>query len=67
MALFDLPYQWIFPVIFIAMTAIIAICFMKYVILAEDKDDDEGEEQASASIQVSEKSVSEKSEEKKLK
>ncbi len=62
MALFDLPYQWIFPVIFIAMTAIIAICFMKYVILADDKDDDEGEEQASTSIQVSEKS-----EEKELK
>jgi len=44
MALFDLPYQWIFPVIFIAMTAIIAISFMKYVILADDKDDEEEEE-----------------------
>ncbi len=40
-ALFDLPYQWIFPVIFISMTAVIAIFFMKYVVLAEDQDDEE--------------------------
>ncbi len=44
MALFDLPYQWIFPVIFISMTALIAYSFMKYVILADD-DDEEKEEQ----------------------
>ncbi len=55
MALFDLPYQWIFPVVFISMTAVIAYCFVKYVILAEDEDDEEepgvvkkGEQVASA-------------------
>ena len=53
-ALFDMPYQWIFPVIFIVMTATIAICFMKYVILADDKDDEESEE--IAPTQASEKS-----------
>ena len=61
MALFDLPYQWIFPVVFIAMTAIIAISFMKYVILADDKDDDEEEEatvkrEEAAPTQANEKS-----------
>ena len=44
MALFDLPYQWIFPVVFISMTAVIAYSFMKYVILADDDEDDEEEE-----------------------
>ena len=44
MALFDLPYQWIFPVVFITMTGIIAYCFMKYVILADDQDDNDEEE-----------------------
>jgi len=66
MALFDLPYQWIFPVVFITMTAIIAYCFMKYVILADDEDDEEakgeqvnkGGQAAStqASVQASEQS-----------
>jgi hypothetical protein len=76
MALFDLPYQWIFPVVFIAMTAIIAISFMKYVILADDKDDEEETEEAvkrevAAPNQADEKNeavasvqASEKSEEK---
>jgi len=41
MALFDLPFQWVFPVIFISMTALIAYSFMKYVILADDDDDDD--------------------------
>ncbi len=44
MALFDLPYQWIFPVVFISMTAVIAYCFVKYVILADDEDDEEEKE-----------------------
>lgn len=39
-ALFDLPYQWIFPVVFVVMTGVIAIFFMKYVIFAENTDDD---------------------------
>lgn len=51
MALFDLPHQWIFPVIFVVMTAIIGICFFKYVILAgsdEDEDEESSGEQSQA-------------------
>ena len=45
-ALFDLPYQWIFPVIFVVMTGIIGFCFMKYVILADNSSDDAEESSA---------------------
>ncbi len=45
-ALFDLPYQWIFPVIFVVMTGIIGFCFMKYVILADNSSDDTEEPSA---------------------
>lgn len=45
-ALFDLPYQWIFPVIFVVMTGIIGFCFMKYVILADNGSDDAEESSA---------------------
>jgi len=62
MALFDLPYQWIFPVVFIAMTAIIAVSFMKYVILADDKDDEEEEETAVKREEAESNQAEEKSE-----
>jgi len=72
MALFDLPYQWIFPVVFISMTAVIAYCFVKYVILADDEDDEEekeelvkkGEQTASTEASTSSPQVSEQPEEK---
>ncbi len=64
-ALFDLPYQWIFPVIFVVMTAIIGICFMKYVILAENKDDDEADKEAQPKVEeTAVTQVREKGEEK---
>jgi len=62
MALFDLPYQWIFPVVFIAMTAIIAISFMKYVILADDKDEEEETETAVKGEEAAPNQVDEKNE-----
>lgn len=44
-ALFDLPYQWVFPVIFISMTVLIGVFFVKYVIFDDGKDDDEDKKQ----------------------
>lgn len=41
--LFDLPYQWVFPLVFITMTIVIGYCFVKYVILANDKDEEDEE------------------------
>ncbi len=67
-ALFDLPYQWIFPVIFITMTAIIGICFMKYVILAEDKDDEEENKEAQGKVEeIASSQACEENEEKESK
>lgn len=49
MALFDMPYQWIFPVIFVVMTGVIGYCFFKYVILAgNDDDEQDSDEQVQA-------------------
>lgn len=55
MALFDLPYQWIFPLVFISMTAVIGYFFVKYVIFTDDKDETEDDAPEKATSEVAER------------
>ncbi len=60
-ALFDLPFQWIFPAIFISMTVLMAYFFVKYVILDGGKGglDLDEEDVAESSKQTAKEATSE--------